>query len=145
MIVFLIGLVAVGTVLAAIYIGRMPTKEARSATIEQRVGAYMETIRRTQEPDELNAMSDTELSDVLTAAAKRRATERTNRAFGLFAATIAIVLVSIFVATSHNIEGFGISIIIGGIVIYGLDRAFDRQLRQKFEKDGIDPDRLDVA
>lgn len=145
MIVFLIGLVAVGTVLAAIYIGRMPTKEARSATIEQRVGAYMETIRRTQEPGELNAMSDTELSDVLTAAAKRRATERTNRTFGLFAAAIAIVLVSIFVATSHNIEGFGISIIIGGIVIYGLDRAFDRQLRQKFEKDGIDPDRLDVA
>lgn len=145
MILILFGLVGIGTVLAAIYIGRMPTKEAQSATIEQRVSAYMQTIRRTAAPDALNAMSDVELSDVLTAAAKRRATERTNRTFALFAATIVVVLVSIFVATSHNIEGFGISVVIGGIVLYGLDRAFDRQLRQKFESQGIDPDRLDVA
>lgn len=138
-------LVAIGTILAAVFIGRMPSKEAQTATIEQRVSAYMQTIRRTEEPGTLNAMSDAELNDVLTAAAKRRAAEKSNRTMGLFAAAIAIVLISIFVATSHNIEGFGVSVVLGGIVLYGLDRAFDRQLRQKFESQGIDPDRLDVA
>lgn len=116
----------------------------REAVTARRVDAYIETIRREQKNPELTAMSDVELRDLLLSGARNLRVQGERRMYLLFGGTVAALLSAVIVATEDGFRGFGIAILIGAMVLYGLNEFLGRRMREPLESRGIDVDRLRV-
>lgn len=118
--------------------------DEREALTLRRVDAYIETIRRERTNGELVAMSDSELRDLLHSGARnlRKASER--RGWTLLGAAGVTLFSAIFAASQDGMRGFGIAIVVGALVIYGLNEFLGRRMREPLEQRGIDIDRLTV-
>lgn len=137
---------AMSAVVAAILIlailrGRHTSARA-SSRIEQRVEAYKQTIRRTNEPPRYVEMNDTELSDVLTAAAEKLHTSRQRRFTTMFGAGAATLAVGLFIGLDHGLQAFGIAIVSGPIVTYGVNLVLERRTREWFTANDLNAERL---
>lgn len=118
--------------------------ETRDTLTMRRVDAYIETIRRERTNATLVAMSDSELRDVLHSGARnlRAATER--KGWSLLAAGGVTLFSAIVAATQDGMRGFGIAMVVGALVTYGLNEFLSRRMREPLEARGIDVDRLTV-
>ncbi len=104
----------------------------------------METIRRERSTPELSAMSDAELRDVLLSGARNLAVENERRWNALVGAGVVAVIVALLVATQNGLQGFGIALVVGAIVLLALNEIFLRRSREPLLARGIDVDRLRV-
>lgn len=118
--------------------------ETRETMTMRRVDAYIETIRRERSNAALVAMSDSELRDVLHSGARnlRVATER--KGWALLAAGGVTLFSAIVAATQDGMRGFGIAMVVGALVTYGLNEFLSRRMREPLEARGIEVDRLTV-
>lgn len=118
--------------------------ETRETMTMRRVDAYIETIRRERSNPALVAMSDSELRDVLHSGARnlRVATER--KGWTLLAAGGVTLFSAIVAATQDGMRGFGIAMVVGALVTYGLNEFLSRRMREPLEARGIEVDRLTV-
>jgi len=138
-------LIVLGLVtLATTYLLRGRRDAARQELTAQRVEAYIHTIRREGRPQELNAMSDMELRDVLAATARNLRVQSERRWYLLVAAVGLGFFTAIMIGTQDGTRGFAIALVVAGIVIYGLNEYAGRRMRQPLEARGIDPERLKV-
>lgn len=124
--------------------GRRRVSDSREALMNRRVQAYMETIRRERSNPELSAMSDDELRDVLLSGARNLAIENERRWYALVGAGVVAVIVALLVATQNGLQGFGIALVVGAIVLLALNEIFVRRSREPLLARGIDVDRLRV-
>lgn len=124
--------------------GRRRVSDSREALMNRRVEAYMETIRRERSNPELRAMSDDELRDVLLSGARNLAIENERRWYALLGAGVVAVMVALLVATQNGLQGFGIALVVGAIVLLALNEIFVRRSREPLLARGIDVDRLRV-
>jgi hypothetical protein len=139
-IVLVVALVALGVN----YLFRGRREAARQEQLEQRVAAYMLTIRREGGSPELAAMSDTELRDVLLSGARNLRAQSERKWYLIFGGAILAFFSAIMVATQDGTRGFGIAIIIGALVLYGLNEFLGRRMREPLAARGIDVERLRV-
>ena len=116
----------------------------REQVLERRVEAYMQTIRREGGNPELAAMSDTELRDVLLSGARNLRIQAERKWYLLLGGAIVAFFSAIMVATQDGTRGFGIAIIIGAIVLYGVNEFLGRRMREPLLSRGIDVERLRV-
>ncbi len=137
-----LALILVGGV--ASYMTRGRRHAARGTMIERRVEAYIETIRRERRNAELAAMSDTELRDLLLSSAHNLKVQRDRRLYLLFGGVLVALLGAILVATAEGMRGFGVALVIGAIVLYGINEFLGRQMVAPLEAKGIDTERLRV-
>jgi HAMP domain-containing protein len=135
-------LLLVGGVIS--YFMRNRRDAEREAVTERRVEAYMATIRREQKNSELGAMSDTELRDLLLSGARNLRVQAERRMYLLFGGTVAALLAAVIVATEDGLRGFGIAVLVGAMVLYGLNEFLGRRMREPLEARGIDVERLRV-
>jgi hypothetical protein len=119
------------------------TKEREALTM-RRVDAYIETIRRERRNAELVAMSDSELRDLLHAGARNFRVASQRRGWIVLGAGAVTLFSAIAVASQDGWRGFGIAVVIGAIVAYGLNEFLLRKARAPLEKRGIDVERLTV-
>lgn len=126
------------------YFLRQRKDAERDAVTTRRVEAYIETIRRERSNTELMAMSDTELRDVLLSAARNLRVQAERKMYLLFGGTVAALLAAVIVATEDGMRGFGIAILVGAMVLYGLNEFLGRRMREPLESRGIDVERLRV-
>lgn len=143
-IIFEIGLLLllVGGVVSYLMRGRVAT--GRQAMVERRVEAYIETIRREASNPELSAMSDTELRDLLLSSAHNLKVQRDRRMYLLFGGVVAAVIGAILVATEEGSRSFGVALLVGALVLYGINEFLGRQMTAPLEAKGIDVERLRV-
>ena len=143
-IIFEIGLLLllVGGVLSYLMRGRVAT--GRQAMVERRVEAYIETIRREASNPQLSAMSDTELRDLLLSSAHNLKVQRDRRMYLLFGGVVAAVIGAILVATDEGSRSFGVALLVGALVLYGINEFLGRQMTAPLEAKGIDVERLRV-
>lgn len=125
------------------FMGRRKDAE-RETVIERRVDAYIETIRREKTNTALIAMSDVELRDLLLSGARNLRVQAERRMYLLFGGSVAALLAAVIVATEDGMRGFGIAILIGAMVLYGLNEFLGRRMREPLESKGIDVERLRV-
>lgn len=118
--------------------------EAREQLVERRVGAYMQTIRREGRNPQLVAMTDGELRDVLLAAAHTLKVQGERKLYALGGAALAALVAAIVAATQDGLRGFAITVVVGALIIYGLNEYLDRRMREPLVRQGIDIDRLRV-
>jgi len=137
-------LVILGVGLIMALTGGRSGTDRKKDMIARRVEAYIETIRRTGEPDHLNKMSDAELSDILTAAARRLHAQRTNRMIVTIAAAVAAVVIAMFFGAESGIQGFIIAGVIGAAATYGINAVLERRTGEWFRDNDLEPDRLAV-
>ncbi|HVY51201.1 MAG TPA: hypothetical protein VHA07_06515 [Devosia sp.] len=135
-------LVLAGIVVSYLFRGRAAA--AKQAITERRVEAYMETIRREGGNGELNAMSDTELRDLLLSSAHNLKVQRDRRLYLLFGGVVVALIGAILVATEDGYRGFGIALLVGALVLYGVNEFLGRQMIAPLERKGIDVERLRV-
>lgn len=135
-------LLLVGGVIS--YFMRNKRDSEREAVTERRVEAYIETIRRERSNSALNEMSDSELRDLLLSGARNLRIQAERRLYLLFGGTIAALFAAIVVATEDGMRGFGIAILVGAMVLYGLNEFLARRMREPLEAKGIDVERLRV-
>jgi hypothetical protein len=135
-------LLLVGGIVA--YFMRNRRDAEREAVTERRVDAYIETIRRERTNAELAAMTDTELRDLLLSGARNLRIQAERRMYLLFGGTVAALLAAVIVATEDGMRGFGIAILVGAMVLYGLNEFLGRRMREPLESKGIDVERLRV-
>jgi hypothetical protein len=112
------------------------------AIAEERIAAYMATLRRTRENPDLSAMTDTELHDVLGAAMRRLAAARSRKMLLLVLGTVATLLAGIVFGVEEGWRAFAATIAVGGIALFGLERVIDRTTRAPIEAQGLDIERL---
>jgi Flp pilus assembly protein TadB len=129
---------------AIAYFMRNRRDAEREAVTERRVEAYIETIRRERSNRELTAMTDTELRDLLLSGAHNLRVQAERRFYLLFGGTVAALLAAVIVATEEGMRGFGIAILVGAMVLYGLNEFLGRRMREPLEAKGIDVERLRV-
>lgn len=122
--------------------GRMG-KEREALTL-RRVDAYIETIRRERRNADLVAMSDSELRDVLHAGAHNYRIASQRRAWTLLGVGAATLVISIALGSQDGWRGFGIAVVVGAVVAYGLNEFLTRKARAPLERRGIDVERLIV-
>lgn len=115
-----------------------------SSRIEQRVEAYKQTIRRTKEPPHFDEMNDTELGDVLTAAAHKLNEARQRRVTTIIGATAVTLAVAVFIGADNGLQAFGIAAVSGVIVTYGLNLVMERRTRDWFDRNELNVERLAV-
>lgn len=115
-----------------------------STRIGERVEAYMKTIRRTNTPSHYDQMSDTELTDILTAAAQKLHAARHMRLNALMITGALTFALAIFIGAEHGLQGFGITAVVGVIVAYGVNLVLERRTRDWFNENDLDADRLAV-
>lgn len=135
-------LIAVGVVFSMAMRGRSANE--REALTERRVEAYMETIRRERANPELNSMSDTELRDVLLSSARNLRIESERKTWTLVAIGAVALAAAVVFANQDGIRGFGISLAVGAVAIYGLNEFWSRRMRDPLVAKGIDIERLKV-
>lgn len=129
--------------IVAQFVGRRKEAE-REVLLERRVAAYMQTIRREKKHPELLAMNDNELGDLLLSSA-RNLRVQSERRWQLTVGGVVLALVAaIMVATEEGMRGFGIALLVGALVIYGLNEFAGRRMREPMIARGIDVDRLRV-
>lgn len=116
----------------------------RAQIMKQRVHAYMQTIRREADKPELAAMSDDELRDLLLASAYNLRQQADRRWFFLIVGIVAVFVAALVVAIENGSMGFGVSLIIGALALYGLNEYIGRRMREPLTARGIDVDRLRV-
>lgn len=138
----LAALLIIGGIVA--YILRNRRDAEREAVTARRVDAYIETIRRERKNPDLSAMSDTELRDLLLSGARNLRIQAERRLYLLFGGTIAALLAAVIVATEDGMRGFGIAILVGAMVLYGINEYLGRRMREPLEARGIDVERLRV-
>lgn len=138
----LAALLIIGGIVA--YILRNRRDAERKAVTARRVDAYIETIRRERKNPDLSAMSDTELRDLLLSGARNLRIQAERRLYLLFGGTIAALLAAVIVATEDGMRGFGIAILVGAMVLYGINEYLGRRMREPLEARGIDVERLRV-
>lgn len=118
--------------------------DMRESLTLRRVDAYIETIRRERTNKDLVAMSDTELRDLLHSGARNLRVARERKA-GMLVGAAGVTLLSAIVAASQDgLRGFAITLVVGGIVAYGLNEFLGRRMREPLQQRGIDVDRLTV-
>lgn len=135
-------LVLIGTVVSYMFRGRRVAE--KQAMVDRRVDAYMETIRREGKAPELTAMSDNELRDLLSSSAHNLKVQRDRRMYLLFGGVVVAVIGAILVATEDGYRGFGVALLVGALVLYGINEFLGRQMIAPLEKKGIDVERLRV-
>lgn len=118
--------------------------EERDSVTERRVSAYIATIRRERRNSELNAMSDTELRDLLLSGARNLRIASERKAWILLAVGGAALLSAIIVAEQEGIRGLAVALVVGAIVLYGLNEFLTRRMREPLIARGIDVERLKV-
>jgi len=138
------GLVLVLAGLAVSYLFRGRAAAAKQAMTERRVEAYIETIRRERNNSELAAMSDTELRDLLLSSAHNLKVQRDRRLYLLFGGVVVAVIGAILVATEDGSRGFGVALLVGALVLYGINEILGRQMVAPLLAKGIDVERLRV-
>ena len=126
------------------YFLRKGREAEREAVTERRVEAYIETIRRERTNAELTAMNDIELRDLLLSGARNLRIQAERRTYLLFGGTVAALLAAVIVATEDGMRGFGIAILVGAMVLYGLNEFLGRRMREPLEAKGVDVERLRV-
>lgn len=119
------------------------TKEREALTLG-RVDAYIETIRRERRNQDLVAMSDSELRDLLHAGARNYRVASQRRGWMLLGVAAVTLFSAIVVASQDGWRGFTIAIVVGAIVAYGLNEFLTRKARAPLERRGIDVERLTV-
>ena len=132
----------IGMVVSYFFRGRLAA--TKQAMTERRVEAYMETIRREGTNRELTAMSDTELRDLLTASAHNLKVQRDRRLYLLFGGVVVALIGAILVATEDGYRGFGVALLVGAVVLYGINEFLGRQMIAPLLAKGIDVERLRV-
>jgi hypothetical protein len=139
-IVLVVALVGLGV--SYLFKGRREAE--REQVLERRVEAYIQTIRREGGNPELAAMSDTELRDVLLSSARNLRIQSERKWYLILAGAIVAFFSAIMVATQDGTRGFGIAILIGAIVLYGVNEFLGRRMREPLLARGIDAERLRV-
>ncbi len=135
-------LILVGGAVSYFFRGRVAAE--RQAMIDRRVEAYVETIRREAKTPELTAMSDTELKDLLLSSAHNLKVQRDRRMYLLFGGVVVALIGAILVATEDGFRGFGVALLVGALVLYGLNEFLGRQMIAPLLAKGIDVERLRV-
>ena len=135
-------LVLVGMALSYLFRGRIA--QQKQAMTERRVEAYIETIRREKTNAELVAMSDSELRDLLLSSAHNLKVQRDRRLYLLFGGVIVAIIGAILVATEDGYRGFGVALLIGALVLYGINEFLGRQMIAPLLAKGIDVERVRV-
>lgn len=135
-------LILVGGAVSYFFRGRVAAE--RQAMIDRRVEAYIETIRREAKTPELTAMSDTELKDLLLSSAHNLKVQRDRRMYLLFGGVVVALIGAILVATEDGFRGFGVALLVGALVLYGLNEFLGRQMIAPLLAKGIDVERLRV-
>jgi hypothetical protein len=139
-IILVVALVALGVN----YLFRGRREAQRQEQLEQRVAAYMQTIRREGGNPELAAMNDTELRDVLFSSARNLRIQSERRWYLLLGGVIVAFFSAIMVATQDGTRGFGVALLLGAIVLYGINEFLGRRMREPLTARGIDVERLRV-
>jgi hypothetical protein len=135
-------LVLIGMVVSYLFRGRVVA--AKQAMTDRRVEAYIETIRRERSNPELTAMSDTELRDLLLSSAHNLKVQRDRRMYLLFGGVVVAIIGAILVATEDGDRGFGVALLVGALVLYGINEFLGRQMIAPLLAKGIDVERLRV-
>jgi len=135
-------LLLVGMALSYLFRGRVAAQ--KQAMTERRVDAYIETIRREKTNPELVAMSDSELRDLLLSSAHNLKVQRDRRLYLLFGGVVVALIGAILVATEDGYRGFGVALLVGALVLYGINEFLGRQMIAPLLAKGIDVERLRV-
>jgi hypothetical protein len=135
-------LVLIGTVVSYLFRGRV--RAEKQAMVDRRVDAYIETIRREGSNTELVAMSDNELRDLLQSSAHNLKVQRDRRMYLLFGGIVVALIGAILVATEDGYRGFGVALLVGALVLYGVNEYLGRQMAAPLIAKGIDVERLRV-
>ena len=135
-------LVLIGMVVSYLFRGRVVA--AKQAMTDRRVEAYIETIRRERSNPELTAMSDSELRDLLLSSAHNLKVQRDRRMYLLFGGVVVAIIGAILVATEDGYRGFGVALLVGALVLYGINEFLGRQMIAPLLAKGIDVERLRV-
>lgn len=135
-------LLLVGMALSYVFRGRLVAQ--KQAMTERRVDAYIETIRREKTNPELVAMSDSELRDLLLSSAHNLKVQRDRRLYLLFGGVVVALIGAILVATEDGYRGFGVALLVGALVLYGINEFLGRQMIAPLLAKGIDVERLRV-
>ena len=135
-------LVLIGTVVSYLFRGRV--RAEKQAMVDRRVDAYIETIRREGSNPELVAMSDNELRDLLQSSAHNLKVQRDRRMYLLFGGVVVAIIGAILVATEDGYRGFGVALLVGALVLYGINEFLGRQMIAPLLAKGIDVERLRV-
>lgn len=130
--------------LAASYLLRGRREAERQALLERRVEAYMQTIRREASNPGLAAMTDLELKDLLLSSARNLRVQSERKWYLLLGGGVAAFIAAIMVATEEGTRGFGIAILVGALVLYGLNEFIGRRIREPLIEKGLDAERLRV-
>lgn len=128
----------------ASYLLRGRRAAEREAITERRVEAYMQTIRREASNPELTAMSDTELKDLLLSSARNLKLQSERKNYLLIGGSLVALLAAVMVATQDGTRGFGIALLVGAMVLYGINEFLGRKMREPLIERGIDVERLRV-
>ncbi|MEQ1770932.1 MAG: hypothetical protein ABL879_13935 [Devosia sp.] len=139
---FAIALLLVGT--AVSYFTRGRVSGEKQQVTERRVEAYMETIRREGTNRELASMSDNELRDLLSSGAHNLRVMRDRRRYLLFGGVLVALVAAVMVGTEDGTRGFGIALLVGAMVFYGINEFLARQMVAPMLEKGIDVERLRV-
>lgn len=123
--------------------GRRQTDEREALTM-RRVDAYIETIRRERSNQSLVAMSDSELRDLLYSGARNLRVAAERKWWVLLGAAGATLLSAVIASSQDGLRGFGIALVVGAVVTYGLNEFMTRRMREPLERRGVDVDRLKV-
>ena len=137
-----LALVLIGLVISFLMRGRSAAE--RESVIERRVEAYMQTIRREASNPELAAMTDLELKDLLLSSARNLRVQAERKWYLLIGGGVLAFFGAILVATQDGTRGFGISLLVAALVLYGLNEFFGRRMREPLLERGIDVERLRV-
>ena len=135
-------LILVGGVVSYFMRGRVAAE--KQTMTERRVDAYIETIRREASNRDLTAMSDTELRDLLLSSSHNLKVQRDRRMYLLFGGVVVALIGAILVATEDGYRGFGVALLVGALVLYGVNEFLGRQMIAPLLAKGIDVERLRV-
>lgn len=120
------------------------SKNKTDRQIGDRINAYITTIRRTRQPEHLNEMSDPELLDILRAAAHKLEKHQSRRIALIMLGSVLTLGVAIMMAVQIGIQGFAVAGLVGALATYGTDQMVVRNMLQWFERQALDPTRLEV-
>lgn len=143
----MVWLAEIGFIILAIVAIVQLARAGRNATklheiAEERIAAYVTTLRRTGGNPELAAMTDTELHDVLGAAMRRLASARSRKFVLLVLGAVATLIAGIVLGIEDGWRAFAATAAVGGLALYGLERVIDRAARAPIEDQGLDIERL---
>lgn len=139
-----IALVVALVALVGNFLLRGRRESEREAVLERRVEAYIATIRREGDNKDLSAMGDVELRDLLLSAARNLKVQSDRKWLLLVGGGIASFFAAIMIATSEGTRGFALALLVGAIVLYGLNEFIGRRMREPLVERGIDVERLRV-